>query len=421
MIRTILLALFTILVVVLFPQPAYARGGCFTGDTLIRTPSGNIPIRLIRSGDAVVSVDPQTGERAVSSVGEVQKLIVNSTLLINGELHVTDTHPFFVKEGLNISIKQAGELRAGDLLFNDQLQAVRIVSIQRVNIPVLVYNLVNVAPIHTYIAGGFLVHNKGGAGGGGVGGFGGYSGRPFFIGPNGRISIANYCGSSNAAVVLGCEIGIVSLLALIWIPILLMIVASFVGFSIEGIRRRKQIFSNDPSLVTFTKSIVPNFLNKYSLFYTQDVEQWERDEELSKIDDAVYVDFITTNELQDQIHGLFEDYETDWSKRDFVALKKNVEEPFFTNGLSIYKYSFGNGHDIVYQPEIYKLIPINAEKVDEKMKIVVQLFGRMINFEVNAKGKVHSGEPFERNFTEYWTFLVDKNKNVSIWNIEQEL
>jgi predicted lipid-binding transport protein (Tim44 family) len=113
---------------------AWARGGggCFEQGTLILTPGGEVPIEQLRIGDAVV------GGR-VEAIFCVQP---DEYLEIGNGVHVTAEHPFEIAPGV---------FRMADRVF----PTARHVTTQR-----RAYNLL-VSPTGTYIAGGFVVHNKG--------------------------------------------------------------------------------------------------------------------------------------------------------------------------------------------------------------------------------------------------------------------
>jgi predicted lipid-binding transport protein (Tim44 family) len=138
-------------------------GGCFPAGTLIQTPAGRTPIEKLSAGDGV---------RAVNTKGEtvetgVEKIFANRSTVITieterGILRTTHEHPVGLPGG---SFLEAGKLRPGQkvLVWNDGiLNPASIIgtSTQREEV---VYNL-SVGTPHTFLAGNFLVHNKGGGG-----------------------------------------------------------------------------------------------------------------------------------------------------------------------------------------------------------------------------------------------------------------
>lgn len=75
---------------------------CLTLDTLILTPSGNIPIGNLKNGDKVISVDSITYETSVTTIYNYfqKKCIINDIQITGGwSIKATDDHPFLTKHG----------------------------------------------------------------------------------------------------------------------------------------------------------------------------------------------------------------------------------------------------------------------------------------------------------------------------------
>jgi predicted lipid-binding transport protein (Tim44 family) len=151
-------------------------GGCFPAGTLICTPIGSTPIESLAIGDKVTAIDDDGRDRLVT-VQAVEA--TRSALLIihnnQGILRTTAEHPVWTSRRGFIP---AEELRAGDRILSWQggrLRSVRVHQIESSSKQELVFNLLVDAP-HTFVADGFVVHNKGGGfgGGGGFHGSGGY-------------------------------------------------------------------------------------------------------------------------------------------------------------------------------------------------------------------------------------------------------
>ncbi|MDR1066349.1 MAG: HINT domain-containing protein [Clostridiales bacterium] len=73
--------------------------GCFAGGTLVYTPSGYVPIELIKSGDLVCAKDPDSGEFGVKKVLETSSSGVYAIYYVtigDEKIGVTDEHPFWV-------------------------------------------------------------------------------------------------------------------------------------------------------------------------------------------------------------------------------------------------------------------------------------------------------------------------------------
>ena len=139
-------------------------GGCFPAGTPILTLEGNVPIEKVRPGDTVLAF---SNERLVKA--EVLKFIKKNDRLIKittnrGTLVATPEHPLMTRYGFT----EVRDLKKGwsvAVLEDGKQVWARIKSIKPAGVAD-VYNL-EVAPPHTFIAAGFIVHNKGGGFGGG--------------------------------------------------------------------------------------------------------------------------------------------------------------------------------------------------------------------------------------------------------------
>ena len=141
---------------------AGVKPSCFVAGTLVMAVAGMVAIETIKSGDKVISTDPETFETAEKTVLETyiredSKLI---HLMINGEeIITTETHPFYVNDR---GFVNAGELAVGDELLdsNKNILLVENFDVELTGKPVTVYNF-QVEDFHTYYAGGLgvLVHN----------------------------------------------------------------------------------------------------------------------------------------------------------------------------------------------------------------------------------------------------------------------
>lgn len=143
-------------------------GGCFPAGTPVHTPRGPVAIENLRPGDIVAN-----GQGGVTPI--VATYITRSPVLTlttdHGTLRTTAEHPILCRDG---QFRLVGDLSRGDQLPGATVQACLTGSEE------IVYNL-RVGWPHTFVAGGFVVHNKGGGGGfhgGGYRGRSGGSGRP---------------------------------------------------------------------------------------------------------------------------------------------------------------------------------------------------------------------------------------------------
>lgn len=143
-------------------------GGCFPAGTRITATSGETSIEKLRPGDRVLGYS----DGGLVEV-EVKNFYSKRDLLLviktpKGKLTTTREHPLMTRGGFT----EAGKLGKGDfvaVIEDGRRVWTRISSITR-GTEAEVYNL-EVAPPHTFIADGFVAHNKGGGFGGG--GFGG--------------------------------------------------------------------------------------------------------------------------------------------------------------------------------------------------------------------------------------------------------
>ena len=123
-----------------------------------------LAIEKIKSGDKVISTDPETMETSPKTVLEtyIREVTTLVHLTVNGEEIVTTVdHPFYVK---NQGFIKAGELIVGDELLdvNGNVLLVENLDVELTDDSVKVYNF-QVEDYHTYhVSGlGVLVHNAG--------------------------------------------------------------------------------------------------------------------------------------------------------------------------------------------------------------------------------------------------------------------
>ena len=141
---------------------AGVKPSCFVAGTLVMAVAGMVAIEKIKSGDKVISTDPETMETSLKTVLEtyIREVTTLVHLTVNGEEIVTTVdHPFYVK---NQGFIKAGELIVGDELLdvNGNILLVENFDVELTDEPVTVYNF-QVEGFHTYHVGCFyvLVHN----------------------------------------------------------------------------------------------------------------------------------------------------------------------------------------------------------------------------------------------------------------------
>ena len=144
---------------------AGVKPSCFVAGTLVMAVAGMVAIEKIKSGDKVISTDPETMETSPKTVLEtyIREVTTLVHLTVNGEEIVTTVdHPFYVK---NQGFIKAGELIVGDELLdvNGNVLLVENFDVELTDDSVKVYNF-QVEDYHTYHVSGFgvLVHNAGG-------------------------------------------------------------------------------------------------------------------------------------------------------------------------------------------------------------------------------------------------------------------
>lgn len=134
-------------------------GGCFLEGTLITTPDGDKRIEDLRAGDQVISYNEKTNEQEISQIGKIDVLTRDAYYVINDAVKATAEHPFYTTNG----VQEVQNFDTTTRLINLDGAEVGILSYQKVEESVTVYNLLDVMPNNNYYAAKFLVHNKGGS------------------------------------------------------------------------------------------------------------------------------------------------------------------------------------------------------------------------------------------------------------------
>ena len=135
---------------------------CFTGETLIKTAYGMVPISQIRKGDKVYSYNEDTGIYDYAKVSQVIKGYSTELLDINVQgdrIISTYVHPFLTSDGW----KKASALSDEDFLIGSDFDWLPIKSVQEYEVsrPVAVYSLC-IEDSHTFAVGSnnVIVHNR---------------------------------------------------------------------------------------------------------------------------------------------------------------------------------------------------------------------------------------------------------------------
>ncbi|MDV3348819.1 Hint domain-containing protein [Leptothoe sp. LEGE 181152] len=377
---------------------AYARGGCFGAGTPILTPDGYKPIEQIAITDQLVGLDVSNGQTEIETIGDIQIAQTSDYYLINDATQVTGSHPFYVQTTQGLELVQVHNLKIGDHLIGENNASVEISSIQHIQAPLKIYNLVEITPSHNFYADGILVHNKGG--GGGVAGSGGAYGK------------------ANGAVGLDDK-NLPRLILSLFLLIAGLIPFAFLREIYNSIRFRNKTFTDDAELIEFTKSINEKFKNVYSVRYTEDNEPWIKIRPSQEVAETTYQDFIDKAELIDLVSQVFVQYQQDWTKKKFDEMADYVDQPFYDMQRTIFQDAFGNNFDIVYQPTLQTVVPLSRSQQEDSYIFKLQINAELINFALSSQGYVLSGAAYSRSFTEYWKIKIDSAKQCSLMDIEK--
>ena len=148
--------------------------GCFLPESQILKADGTeIPISSVQPRDKVLAFTAE-GRTVHTKVRSIVRTEVDQYVILRTDratLRVTEDHPFYVGGG---TFKTLEVLKPGDMIMawdGRSLTEQKIVSLQKVEEMVPVFNLQTEHP-NTFFAGHIAVHNKGGGGGGGRSGGG---------------------------------------------------------------------------------------------------------------------------------------------------------------------------------------------------------------------------------------------------------
>ncbi len=114
------------------------------------------PIEKLKVGDVVMAYDEKTNSLVSDKITQTFVHDGEEYLVINRHLRVTPNHPVLSRN----QWVEAGTLKAGDTLTNAQGISEKIRDIKLVKGKAKIYNI-EVNPVHTYVANGYIVHNKG--------------------------------------------------------------------------------------------------------------------------------------------------------------------------------------------------------------------------------------------------------------------
>lgn len=335
-------------------------GGCFPPGTPIRTPQGRTPIERLSAGEAVLGIDPEGRivRARVESVFATRALVL-AVETDRGPLDTTMDHPVGLPGGGFIP---AGELRPGQkiLMWDDGHMGTATVlqaSLERHEQEV--YNL-SVEWPNTFLAAGFLVHNKGGS--------------SFRSGSSSRRS----SGSS------GDSVGVVI--------VVIIIMAVFVMLIIVLSKRNRGRKSENLDFIYGHNKIAPKAAKteKLLLFISQQDPS------------------VSPEELQKLAESTFRKLQECWQGREYGPMKSLLMPDLFNQHI-------GQIHGLVRNHEINRIENLKVERVDlvnvrYTEKLDQREFTALITasardyYEDDRTGKFLRGDDASARFQEFWTF-----------------
>ena len=130
--------------------------GCFDAKTeILVADGGSKNIEEVLPGEKVLTRESESSPKLVEAVvSKVEKHVVDQYVVINGNLRVTMEHTMFINRGW----KPVALVSHGDKLLTEDSKEVEVKSLSIRYGQFEVYNL-KIDKYHTYIAGGFYVHD----------------------------------------------------------------------------------------------------------------------------------------------------------------------------------------------------------------------------------------------------------------------
>jgi hypothetical protein len=152
---------FTVFASFLVDDAFASGGGCFPAGTLVTTASGALPIDQLAVGDLVMAVDHDgfLVPRHVTTVFIHPHTPTLDVVTNVSTIRTTVAHPMWM--GGNV-YRRAGHLQLGDNIMRcvtGVIESSTVLALKHDQSIETVYNI-EVDDIHTYIANGYVVHNK---------------------------------------------------------------------------------------------------------------------------------------------------------------------------------------------------------------------------------------------------------------------
>ena len=182
---------------------------------------------------------------------------------------------------------------------------------------------------------------------------------------------------------------------------------------------RNKVFTNDDKLINFSSNIESGFKNAYAINYQEKDMILPLEEVENELATKEYEYLIEQSILVEKVSELFAIYLQDWLNKDFKSISEYTLRPFSLKQKEIYLPSCGNNFDLVYDYKISEIKPLKFEIKEELQRFIIQINGKIINFNLNVQGYVVNGQPKYRPFTEYWDIAFGANHQPYIVDIYQ--
>lgn len=346
-------------------------GGCFPAGTMIQTPAGRTPIEKLSAGERVWAVSTK-GEK-VEAV--VEKLFATRSPVITietdqGTLRTTPEHPVGLSGGIFL---EAGKLRPGQemLIWNDGiLNPAGVIRTSTQEREEVVYNL-SVGRPHTFLAGNFLVHNKGGGG----------SSR----------SRSNRSGSSRSGSGGSSDDSAVRIIIFFVLIVLLIILVAAAG-------KRKTSKSENLDYIYSPASVAKK------------AEKTEKILDfLSKQDPS-----LSLPELRKQAESTFRRLQECWGKREYGPMEPLLMQALFLQHSAQLK-GLARNHEInrIDDLRVEKVDIVNVrytEKSDQREFSALITASARDYYVDDRNHKILRGDDSSARFQEFWTFQRSGNR-----------
>ena len=353
-------ALLTALLLLAPCAPAWPRaggggggggGGCFAAGTPVATTAGDVRIEALREGDVVLAYadDRLMQVRVAATYRKRDRLLTLVTP--KGKLVTTAEHPLLTRYGFT----EAGKLRRGDelgFLEEGRLVWTRVKRIGHGG-EADVYNL-EVAPPHTFIAAGFVVHNKGG---------GGYHSRSSRYGRSG--------GPMDTVQLLG---------------FLLM------GAVVMGLRAKERLTGGGSGSAMFPPSAVA-----------------PRAAETAGIMKSLGDPSLDPDRLAGEVKSIFLKMQAAWQARNYSPLKDSICPELFASHSAKVESMRARG-EINMMDEVtvggVDFVHIRYTADEESRSFTALITASARDYTLDASGALTGGSRELRSFQEFWTFRL---------------